>query len=414
MAYSLVWLPQVLRDAGLVVIEHPGWQSRGHGDMGKVQGVLCHHTGGPLTGELPDIDVLVNGRGPPNPLAGPLSHLGLGRSGTFYMIAAGKGWHAGEGNWQGITDGNSHFIGIEAENTGETSGPRNDPWPAVQMDAYVRGCAAILKHVGAQAIMAVGHKEYATPKGRKSDPSFDMTTFRSRVAKIMGEVGKEINMAESAPIRCRNPGAMWGRTGPKPDNFFPTPQGPRGVQTNAPIPKKWGSTKTIYLADGLGQNNNIAIFDTHVQGICAQLDLWRSSDHYKNKRFADAIHTWSGGNNVPDYIDFVKKRVPGITEGTIMNDAFWKGPMAIPFLKAQAWHEAGKPYPALETDWIEAQKRVMAPAIGKEATAIVVATGTATVVAASAGWSWTEIGLTAFICVGLAVAVVALIRKLRS
>jgi hypothetical protein len=47
MAFSTRWLPQVLRDAGLEVLEHGGWQNRGHGDMGAVQGVRCHHTCGP-------------------------------------------------------------------------------------------------------------------------------------------------------------------------------------------------------------------------------------------------------------------------------------------------------------------------------------------------------------------------------
>jgi len=97
------------------------------------------------------------------------------------MIAAGKGWHAGRGNWQGITDGNAHLIGIEAENTGDS----RDPWPQVQMDAYKRGCAAILKHIGAGPIMCAGHKEYALPHGRKDDPSFDMVMFRKDVAKLM-------------------------------------------------------------------------------------------------------------------------------------------------------------------------------------------------------------------------------------
>ncbi len=164
---------------------------------------------------------------------------------------------------------------------------------------------------------------------------------------------------EVASIRTKNPGAMWGRVGPKPSVFFPTPAGPHGVATNAPIPLRWGSTKTIYLSDGLGQNNNIAIFDTWVQGICAQLDLWRSSAKYKNKRFADAINTWDGGNNTPSYIAYVKARVHGITEDTIMNDDFWRGPMAVPFLKAQSGHEAGKPIPAPDADWIQAQQIVM-------------------------------------------------------
>jgi hypothetical protein len=165
---------------------------------------------------------------------------------------------------------------------------------------------------------------------------------------------------EVASIRCKNPGAMWGRTGKRPSDFFPTPQGPRGCVTNAPIPLRWGSTKTIYLNDGLGQNNNIAIFDSWVDGICAQLDLWRTSPHYRGKRFGDAIHVWDGGNNTPSYIAYVKARVPGITEDTIMDDAFWRGPMGVAFLKAQAGHEAGKPYPAPDADFVEAQRSVFA------------------------------------------------------
>lgn len=38
MTYGLTWLPGVLRDARLEVLEHPGWQTRGHGDMGEIRG----------------------------------------------------------------------------------------------------------------------------------------------------------------------------------------------------------------------------------------------------------------------------------------------------------------------------------------------------------------------------------------
>lgn len=145
-------------------------------------------------------------------------------------------------------------------------------------------------------------------------------------------------MREPAPIRYKNPGAMWG---------------------NNKIARKWGAApKAVTLNDGKGQGNNIAVFPTHVQGICAQLDLWRSSPNYRGKRFADAIAIWSGHNEVPSYIAFCKKRVRGLTENTIMDDAFWQSPSGIAFLKAQAWHESGKPYPADDGDWEEAQRRV--------------------------------------------------------
>lgn len=143
---------------------------------------------------------------------------------------------------------------------------------------------------------------------------------------------------EPASIRYKNPGAMWG----------------------SKLAIKWGaSPRAVTLNDGKGQGNNIAVFPTYVQGICAQMDLWRTSPNYRNKPFEDAIATWSGHNEVPSYINFVKARVPGIQNNTIMNDAFWHGPMAIPFLKAQAWHEAGRRYPAPDADWIEAKRRVL-------------------------------------------------------
>src|SRR5262245_1953726 len=131
MNYSLIWLPEVLEQAGLKVARVDGWERRGRADAGVTLGVLCHHTGGSKNGNMPTLDVLIHGR--PG-LMGPLSQLGLGRDGTYYVIAAGRCNHAGLGRWNGVVDGNGHFIGIEAENTGRA----DDPWPAVQIDAYQR------------------------------------------------------------------------------------------------------------------------------------------------------------------------------------------------------------------------------------------------------------------------------------
>lgn len=182
MPFALTWLPEVLRAAGLKVAEDFGWQNRGRGEMGKVMGVMCHHTGDPRSGNMPSLKTLINGR--PD-LAGPLAQLGLARDGTFYVIAAGRCNHAGEGNWNGITRGNLHFIGIEAENRGAA----NDDWPEVQYRAYVHGVAAILKHIGQGADFCVGHKEWARdrkpPLEKKIDPRFDMKKFRAAVAEVL-------------------------------------------------------------------------------------------------------------------------------------------------------------------------------------------------------------------------------------
>ena len=125
---------------------------------------------------MPTLNVLVHGR---SDLPGPLSQLGLGRDGTYFVIAAGKCHHAGRGEWQEKTAGNTNFIGIEAENSG------GQDYPAVQMDAYQRGVAAILRKLKHGAEFCAGHREYALPRGRKDDPKFDMDRFRSAVAAIL-------------------------------------------------------------------------------------------------------------------------------------------------------------------------------------------------------------------------------------
>lgn len=199
-----------------------------------------------------------------------------------------------------------------------------------------------------------------------------------------------------ASIRSKNPGAMWAN----------------------PRAQKWGGSAVgEKLNDGTGQNNNIAHFPTFVQGICAQLDLWRMSPNYRNKRFKDAIRIWSGGNHVESYIAFVKKRVPGITENTVMNDQFWLGPMGIPFLKAQAWHEAGVPYPAPEGDWLMARNIVFGkqPPVTlpepKKPVSVPTKTGGAVTTggAATAGAAQSGIPLWAACAIGVGIAVLVFV-----
>ncbi|KLU22958.1 peptidoglycan-binding protein [Caballeronia mineralivorans PML1(12)] len=179
MSYSLTWLSSVLLDAGLKVAEVPGWEKRGRGDVGDIVGVICHHTAGPRAGNMPSLGTLLQGRPDLSP---PLAQLGLGRDGTFYVVAAGRCNHAGAGVWQGSRLGNSNFIGIEAENTGL---PDDSPWPEVQVECYQRGVAAILRHIGRSEMYCAGHKEYALPPGRKKDPDLDMHAFRGAVAQLL-------------------------------------------------------------------------------------------------------------------------------------------------------------------------------------------------------------------------------------
>ena len=183
MAFSLTWLPDVLKNAGLKISLVDGWETRGLGDVGNIFGVICHHTGvkNPAKLNMPTLKSLRDGRKAEPGLAalpGPLAQLGLGRDGTYFVIAAGRAAHAGKGSFKGVS-GNLRFIGIEAENGGTT----NDPWPNIQLEAYQRGVAAILNHLGKDAAFCVGHKEYAPH--RKDDPSLDMNAFRTAVASFM-------------------------------------------------------------------------------------------------------------------------------------------------------------------------------------------------------------------------------------
>ena len=165
----LLWLGDVLRAAELDVEEHGDWRNRGR-DLQSVDRIICHHTATGKTWTDPAVaGLLINGR--PD-LPGPLSQLGLDREGTFHLIAAGKANH----NGYGLSGNNT--IGIEAYNDG-----RGEPWLAVQMDAFIRGCAAICRHLGWPAEKVLGHKE--SDPGRKIDPTFDMAMFRRSVAALL-------------------------------------------------------------------------------------------------------------------------------------------------------------------------------------------------------------------------------------
>ena len=175
MAYALAdRLLRAVKASGLPYTEVPGWKSRGRGTMGAIRTVTIHHTATPRSFrkgvDYPTMGVVRDGR--PG-IPGPLSQLGLGRSGRVYLIAAGIANHAGRSLATSMT--NRHAIGIEAEGSME-------PWPKAQYDAYARLARALKDEFGAQVL---GHKETAAPKGRKADPSFSITAFLRDVTCLL-------------------------------------------------------------------------------------------------------------------------------------------------------------------------------------------------------------------------------------
>lgn len=169
------WIFDAAKATGYPVVEVDGWQTRGSSTFDP-RGLVWHHTAGPSTGDAPTLNLVVNGR---SDLPGPLSQFVLGRSGTIYVVAAGRANHAGEGGWRGLS-GNSSVFGIEAEHVGRTG----VAWPDVQLDAYLKLSAELAKRGGFTADMVCGHKEWAPT--RKVDPiDLDMNDMRRRIAQTM-------------------------------------------------------------------------------------------------------------------------------------------------------------------------------------------------------------------------------------
>lgn len=176
-----VWLPDVLRAEGLRCDIFPGAFERGHGDMGDIWGVVAHHTGS--FGETPN--GIAN-----HPSLGLASQLYLSRDGVYTLCGVGIAWHAGNGSWPGLgtNNANPRTIGIEAANDGggRPGKPHRASWSDAQYDAYVRGCAAIMRKLGYDSSHVIGHKDWAGPAQGKWDPgAIDMNIFRADIQRAI-------------------------------------------------------------------------------------------------------------------------------------------------------------------------------------------------------------------------------------
>ena len=187
-------LATIARRTGLPVVEQPGWKTRGHGPMSAVRSVICHHDAAKHDPKTFN-SAIQNGH---STLAGPLAHFALRRDGTIHVVAAGLAYHAGVVS-SPETYGNAYSIGIEAGNNGV-----GEPWPDVQLRAYKALCAELCKAFGLPASRVQGHKEVASPRGRKPDPAgIDMTAFRRDVKSLMktGGGGSTPSAPKISPAR---------------------------------------------------------------------------------------------------------------------------------------------------------------------------------------------------------------------
>lgn len=161
-------LANVLRAAGLTVVECDGWANRGYAgqDLADVRGVLWHHTATHRSrfdnSDAPTLSMCLNGR---SDLAGPLCNIVFGRNGTVYLVAAGVANHAGAGSAAGIPTnmGNHYLIGIEME----SSGIAPWDWTPDQLRVAPYLGAALERSYGTS--LQIAHYEYSSQG--KIDPA---------------------------------------------------------------------------------------------------------------------------------------------------------------------------------------------------------------------------------------------------
>lgn len=78
-----------------------------------------------------------------------------------------RAWHAGAGEWAGVTDVNSRSIGIELAN------PGNAPFPRAQMVALEELLRAIMERWSIPPHRVIGHSDMAPDRKRDPGPRFD-------------------------------------------------------------------------------------------------------------------------------------------------------------------------------------------------------------------------------------------------
>ncbi|MFF7330910.1 peptidoglycan-binding protein [Streptomyces sp. NPDC008150] len=172
---------------GVTVTTHGSWSTHNRdavGAWGPVEGVMLHHTAGTNS-----VALCQNGR---SDLPGPLCVGVVAKDGTVHLVGYGRTNHAGLGSravydavrtgtalparpGADAVDGNTHFYGFEIENLGNG----RDPYPEAQLAAVEKVATAVCRAHGWGAARVIGHKEWTT---RKVDPSFSMTSVRTRVA----------------------------------------------------------------------------------------------------------------------------------------------------------------------------------------------------------------------------------------
>jgi LysM repeat protein len=184
---AALWLADVLGDAfrgrnGYQVDTVKGWQTRSAKTTSfDPRGVMNHHTGPGSYANL--LSYMTKGASiaPLCNVATSRPHeIGGIRTVRITVCAAGRANHAGKGHvrWAGTNGGNRHSVGIENQNNGSES------WPKQQVEGIRIATAAILRHLGRDVSSMTDHKTYA-PRRKTDLHSIDLAAEQSAVKTLL-------------------------------------------------------------------------------------------------------------------------------------------------------------------------------------------------------------------------------------
>jgi hypothetical protein len=125
-----------------------------------------------------------------------------------------------------------------------------------------------------------------------------------------------------------------------------------GGQYPGPVSARHGSQRHEIIGGG----HKIAVFPDAESGGAAQFDLLASN--YAGMPLSALVQKWSGGNSSPAYTAHLAKSL-GVSPDTVITREMLADPAkGIPFAKAAAQWEAGRPYPMTDEQWAAAHGRV--------------------------------------------------------
>lgn len=196
--YYITDMASILRSAGCQVVEHPGWQTRGHGGLATSKPTIVWHHDASPKGRSSSVGAYL--RGMLSRATGSVgdSQLWVDYDGVWHIIGAGKAYHAGV--TKAGKPGNSTTLGVETDHT------VGEAWPVKQLESLRRGTAALLRAKGHSAAGLEMHKTIAFPPGRKVDPDgLSLASERTIVGGLIVALGTKATGGQSKPRPAPSP-----------------------------------------------------------------------------------------------------------------------------------------------------------------------------------------------------------------